>query len=264
MLARVHIITLFLLGSISSSFAQSNINLDKAKKYQACISSVKVDSAQSLNTAKKWYIEGGGVPAQHCEALSLYAQERYFEAATLLEDISEKVTREEGIGIFATENKELLTVQLQYLAGKSWQAADRLDNAYNIYSVTLRNLEEKSPLAYDIYVDRGLVQAVREEYDSAIEDFTSALEINSEKIDAFLYRAETFRKMKEHIKARLDLNAGLSRSPYQPDLLFESGINYRLQGRNEKAKAEWQKLIDEYPGTSWQDLGEDNIKLITE
>ena len=69
--------------------------------------------------------------------------------------------------------------------------------------------------------------------------------------------------MNEHLKARLDLNQGLSIKPNQPDLLFESGINYRMLREDMKAKKEWQKLIDKFPDSDWQKLAEDNMKLIS-
>ena len=81
-------------------------------------------------------------------------------------------------------------------------------------------------------------------------------------MDAFLFRAESYRQLNQHLKARLDLNAALSLEPDNPDVLFESGVNYRMQHNDEKALVEWEKLIKKYPDTYWQKLVEDNIGLI--
>lgn len=262
MLVRFSFIFILFAGLTSGAMAQFVSEASQAKIYQDCISEINVDSTKALTRARKWLVEGGGAAAQHCEALALFDQERYEEAANLLETIGDRVFKEDGVGIFASQNKELLTLQLRYTAGKAWVAAKKLDRAYNIYSVALLALEEGSPLSYDIYVERALVQLAREEYQRAVDDLTIALGINAEKIDAFLFRAEAFRKMGEHFKARLDLNEGLHISPNQPDLLFESAVNYRMLRDNEKARLEWQKLIDKHPGTDWQKLAEDNINLI--
>ncbi|MBT6329838.1 MAG: tetratricopeptide repeat protein, partial [Kordiimonadaceae bacterium] len=163
---------------------------------------------------------------------------------------------------FATENKDLLGVQLNYLAGIAWRASGNFDKSYNVFTAAIISLEEGAPLAYDIYIDRGLTQSLNDDHLSAIDDYASALEINENKIDAFLYRAEAFRKLNQHLKARLDLNEALALEPYQPDLLFESGINYRMQKNDEKAVNEWRKLIENYPNTHWEELAEDNINLI--
>ena len=130
------------------------------------------------------------------------------------------------------------------------------------------NLNSQDPDIYKILqaeTDRqeyGLEMIASENYEDALGDFTSALDLNSEIVDAFLYRAETFRKMGEHLKARLDLNAALALDSNHPDVLFESGANFRMLNNDEKALLEWEKLIAKYPNSHWQKLAEENIALI--
>lgn len=233
-----------------------------AMKYEDCIGLVAQDSSAALTVARKWIIDGGGVAAQHCEALALYEMGRPTDAATLFEEIADKLTRGDGLTDFTKTNKNILITQLNYLAGVAWRTAGNLDKAYNALSSTIITLEKPDQYGYQIYIERGLVQFEMGDYKNAIKDYTAALDLNAEKIDGFLYRAESFRKLGEHIKARLDINAALSIDPRQPDLLFESGVNYRMQRNDEKALLEWGKLISLYPDSSWQKLAEDNIKLI--
>ncbi len=235
-----------------------------AKKYQDCIALVNQDRNAALTVSRKWFIEGGGVAAQHCEALALYEMERPKDAATLFEEIADKLSRGEGLTEFTQTNKNILITQLNYLAGVAWRDAGDLDKAYNALSSTMFALTEHQQYGYDIYIERGLVQHEMGDFKNAVQDFSSALDLNAEKIDAFLYRAESFRKLGEHIKARLDLNAALGINPSQPDVLFESGVNYRMQRNDEKALQEWEKLISLYPDSYWQKLAEDNIKLISQ
>jgi tetratricopeptide (TPR) repeat protein len=230
--------------------------------YQDCISQVSEDSAAALSVARRWYIEGGGVAAQHCEALALYEQQRFGEAASLFEAVVGKLSRGESVDYFVEQNKDTLSVQLNYLAGISWHSAQEPDKAYNAFTASLSSLDTDYPYAYDIYIERGLVQVSSEKFENAVEDFASALAINPEKVDAFLFRAETFRKLKQHLKARLDLNAALILEPDHPDVLFESGVNYRMLRNDKKALSEWEKLIAKYPDSHWQKLAKDNISLI--
>lgn len=255
------LIILFLHTS-GSLFAQTLSEKEQSDKYQACISSISEDAGNAVITAKKWYVEGGGAAAQHCEAMALYDQKRYEEAAGLLETIADKVSRGDGIGVFANKNKILLAAQLRYLAANAWRSSDKLERAFTVYTTALLSLDDQPVLKYDFYIERGTVQIDREDFQSALDDFSFALEIDAERIEAFLYRAETFRKIGEHLKARLDLNQGLAIKPNQPDLLFESGVNYRMLREDMKAKKEWQKLIDKFPNSNWQKLAEDNMKLI--
>ncbi|HPF46033.1 MAG: tetratricopeptide repeat protein [Alphaproteobacteria bacterium] len=247
---------------VSVANAQDTSEAAQAKKYQECLASVAQDSKNALNEARKWYIEGGGVAAQHCEGMALFEQERFSEAAQLFETIVGKLQRNESVNDFASNNKKNLTIQLNYLAGLAWHSAKEYDKAYNDLTASINGLEENSPLSYEILIERGLVLASSENYKGAIEDYQRALDINSEKVDAFLLRAEAFRKLNEHPKARLDLNMALSIEPNNPDVLFESGVNYRMQHHDEKALVEWKKLIAKYPDSYWQKLAEDNIRLI--
>lgn len=255
-------ILFFSLFITSSAMAQITNDTEQAKEYKACIEEVAKDNKKSLIRAKEWYVNGGGVPAQHCEALSLYEQDRFDEAGELLENIADKVSKGEDIGAFAAQNTDLLSSQLRYLAGRSWQMAGGFDRAYHVYTVALLELENIPQLKYDFYIERGLLQVAREEYQSAVEDFTNCFKINYERYEAFLYRAETFRAMGEHVKARLDLNEALALEPNHPDVLFESGANYRMLRQDAKARVEWRKIIEKYPGTDIQQLAEENLKLM--
>lgn len=262
MSTRIFILLLVVFHINEAVLAQETTEKEQAEKYQACIASINEEDENAIVTAKKWYVEGGGAAAQHCEAMALYEQQRFDEAADLLETVADKVSQGNGVGAFATKNKTLLSAQLRYLAGKAWRASDKLEKAFTIYTTALLTLDEQPSLKYDFYIERGLVQLDRKEFRRAVDDFSYALELDDERIDAFLYRAETFRNMQQHLEARLDINQGLSIDPNQPDLLFESGVNYRMLRQDVKAKNEWQKLIDKFPNSDWQKLVEENIKLI--
>ena len=262
MVLRSLVFILFGAGFVSYAAAQNFASSDEAIKYRSCINKVNEDSNVALITAREWYLDGGGVAAQHCEGLALNELGHHSDAASVFEMAASKLSLSDGLDTFAQRNKGVLSLQLNYLAGMAWKAAGELDKSYNALSLSLASLKADSPYAYDVYIERGIVQFALEDYRNAAIDFTQALDINPEKIDAFLYRAQSYRKNKEHLKARLDLNAALSIAPNQPELLFESGINYRMQKNDEKALVEWERLIEKYPGTSWEKLARDNIDLI--
>ena len=236
-------LTLLFLMQLSFAYGQDISDAAQTIIYKDCLTQVEDDSRTALLAARKWFIEGGGVPAQHCEALALSEQQRYDEAASLFERAAGKLASGEA-GDFAIQNKDLLGVQLNYLAGVAWRASGNFDKAYNVFTAAIISMENGAPMAYNFFIDRGLTQSLNEDPLSAIDDYGRALEINEQKIDAFLYRAEAYRKLGQHLKARLYLNEGLTLGPSQPDLLFESGINYRMQNNDEKAISEWRKLIE--------------------
>lgn len=262
MIHKLLILIIFCFVSSFNVYAQEFTDALNAKKYQNCIAQVDEDDAAALDVAREWFIEGGGVAAQHCAGLALHSQERYEEAADVFEAVVDNLSTGEGVNDFASKNSVVLKAQMNYLAGISWRSAEKLDRAYSAFSASIIGLSTEAVFAYDLYIERGLLQFARAEYKTALEDFNKAMEVSDEKFDAFLYRAETYRKLDEHIKARLDLNVALAIEPNHPDVLFESGVNYRMQHNDEKALVEWEQLIIKYPGTRWQALAEENIKLI--
>lgn len=262
MILRASIIFFFSILHLSLVYAQDVPPIPQPQKYQECLSLVEADNAAGLAEARAWYLSGGGVAAQHCEALALYEQDRFSEAATLFDEVVGKLSRDESVNDFASGNKKNLIMQINYLAGIAWHSAEDFDRAYNALSASIVELDIGVAYGYDVFVERGLVLVSLEKYQNAIEDFQRALELNDEKVDAYLFRAETYRKMGEHLKARLDLNVALALEPKHPEALFESGVNYRMQHNDEKALVEWEKLIKAYPNSYWQELAEKNINLI--
>jgi tetratricopeptide (TPR) repeat protein len=246
----------------SNVFAQTSPTMEESRKYQDCISKVEISPYSTLTLARDWYIAGGGVAAQHCEAIALYELDEFKDAATLFERIVEKLIQKEGVSQFAEANKETLKVQLNYLAGNAWREAGDLDRAYNAFSAAIIGLAPNSVFAYDAYIERGIVLDLKKDYRNAVDDFTRAMELKQENIDGFIYRAKSFRKMHAFTEARLDLKVALEMDAYNPGALFESGIVFRLQNKKSDARFEWLKLIDKHPNTHWQKLAEDNIDLM--
>jgi len=255
---------LMMVAFVPALQAQTFSTVAESERYQNCISQVEISPNITLTLARQWYAEGGGVAAQHCEALALNETGDFSGAATLFEKIVDYLTSGQGVSPFALKNKELLKVQLNYLAGNAWRDAGELDKAYNAFSASIIGLAPNSVFAYDIFLERGLIQVLRGDQLNAIEDFTRALELNQEKIDAFVYRAKAYRKIKSYTKARLDLKMALGIETNNPEALFESGAVYRLENKNDEAKAEWQKLKEKYPDTAWQKLAEDNLELMVQ
>ena len=51
--------------------------VEESRKYQDCISKVEISPYSTLTLARDWYIAGGGVAAQHCEAIALYELDEF-------------------------------------------------------------------------------------------------------------------------------------------------------------------------------------------
>jgi putative GTP pyrophosphokinase len=101
----------------------------------------------------------------------------------------------------------------------------RFDEAAAFYSRIL----EMSPgrdICSLIYKHRGMAYFARSKYDEAIDDFTSALEMDGDSYKAAYYRGVVHSVMRQYDEAVDDFTQSLRINPYQPFCLFRRGQAY--------------------------------------
>ena len=248
----------------------------EAQKYQKCMTlaqSHKTEEAmQAVDYANDWIFGGhggiaGGVPAKHCKALGLLAMGKAKQAAELLESlVDELVINGDPDPRLAVRNSQL-KVELNLQAGLAWKEFEDYDNSYMAFSsavagITQKNFPNSQALLYELYLERGTLQNLRRQYKSAVEDFNLAIEKNDQQFEGFLQRAKAYRKRRKFLQARLDLKVAAIIEKDHPEILLESGILYREEGRKLDAKLAWQMIIDQAPDSEYAKLAQTNIELL--
>jgi len=242
---------------------------DDAQKYEKCMGLVETSAQGAVDYANDWIFSGfGGIPAGHCKALGLLGIGQAKDAAKLLDSLGDEMVVKAPLDPSqATKNAQIRT-QLFVQAALAWQRAEAYDKAYISYSSALSGITDDDPhnnrLIGDLYMARGHLQILRGENRAAINDFTSAIEKNSRSFEGFLARAKAYRKIRQYLKARLDVKEALILSPDHPEVLLEKGILLRLEGKKLEARAAWQKIIDLYPQSDDAEIAHENIDLLQE
>ncbi|MCL2214856.1 MAG: tetratricopeptide repeat protein [Treponema sp.] len=81
-----------------------------------------------------------------------------------------------------------------------------------------------------IYKHRGMAYFACSQYNDAISDFTSSLELDSQSYKAAYYRGVVHSVIKQYSRAIDDYTLSLSLNPYQPFCLFRRGQAYYHMG----------------------------------
>ncbi len=256
------ILSLFFLLSVAKAAEVKAVESD-AQKYETCLAMVERDASAALTYAEDWIFSGaGGVPAGHCKALALLEGGKATDAALLLEKLVDDMAVNTAHKPENSLKNSSLKTQLFVQAALAWKEAKDLDKSYMAYSSALSGIEKDSVLIYDLYVERGTLQIMRGQYRPAIKDLTLAMERNAQAYAAFFQRAKAYRKIRQYLKARLDLKMTELLWPNQPEVSLERGILYRSTGNKLAARKEWQKIIDNFPKSGFAALAQTNIDLL--
>lgn len=113
---------------IPSAWAQGEARQEERMRYQACIAMSGDDAMAALEDAQTWRIEGGGWPAEVCEAHAFISLGDHAVAATILEELG----AERRAGMVDEERVDFLT-----LAAESRVELGETDSALADYDAAL-------------------------------------------------------------------------------------------------------------------------------
>ncbi|MAU41022.1 MAG: hypothetical protein CMF31_05305 [Kordiimonas sp.] len=240
--------------------AASEVETDESR-YQACLEGLMEDPAHQLQQALRWYSDGGGAAARHCQAMARYVLGQYVQAAKELGALAEAVRLGEGLGAFAKNRKDVLKWQLYAQEGEAWLSAGHYDKAYSALTAALMETVETERQRASLLWARAIASGQRKAYDIAVVDLTAAIVLRPERIDFYLLRGQAYRDMRQFDAAMGDIQHILSQQPDHGEALLERGIIYRLTGETPLALADWQQVVDLYPQTPLAAKAAENIRV---
>ncbi len=203
--------------------------------YQNCLEGARRDPDAGFEAAIAWRDEGGGPPARHCVALALFNLGQYSEAATRLEALATDVP-----GATPVERASVLGQ-----AGNVWLRANDLTRANAVLSRAIE-LNGDDP---ELRIDRGEALARAGEYWDAIDDFSAALDLRPDHIDALIFRAAAYRLLEVDDLARDDIDRALAADPDNPEALVELGAIHARAGAFDAARETWLRVLAIAPGS---------------
>ncbi len=244
------VIGVFLFQMAPATFAQDPNAYEQAKQeYQDCIAVRNTDPEISHANAMTWRDTGGGLPAQHCVALSLASLGRYTEAAVELEIMASDLAR--GIGGPFVElglafDRDLLA-EIYTQAGNAWLLADFPNKATEVFTLAMAEVEPLSEAYAELLIDRGMSQVGSGDYQEALKDLSLAENMLGESAWLHALKASAYRGLENYSDANIELEYAFSLEPQNREALLERGNLRREVGDKNGARADWLEYLRLYP-----------------
>ncbi len=208
---------------------------DVAMIHDRCVAFARANPKEGLERAKLWRDQGGGVAADHCIAMALYALKDYRGAATQFEELATAM-----LGMPNAQRAQALDE-----AGQSWLMIDESARAKAAFDAAI-TLDDKDP---DLLIDRAEAYAGLKQYWDAIDDLNRAIELAPKRGDAYIYRGSAYRYVGALDLAMEDVERGLSLAADNVLGLLERGNLRRLKGDIAGARKDWQRVAELAPDT---------------
>ncbi len=154
------LLVLFLTPALQ---AQTDAAYRERIRFDTCLGQIQLDASEALEQAQTWRIEGGGWPAEVCEARALIALGEPEIGADILVDLADGL----AIGMVETERAELLT-----LAGDTRFSEGLIDAAAEAYDAAL----ELQPDAIPTRLARARLRAGSQDWGGLAEDADALVE----------------------------------------------------------------------------------------
>ena len=148
---------LLVLALAPNTLAQTDAAYRERVRFDACLGQVQLNPSDALERAQTWRLEGGGWPAEVCEARALIALGEPAIGADILVNLSDGL----AVGMVDAERAELLT-----LAGDTRFAQGMVDAADEAYDAAL----DLQPDAIATRLARAQLRAETQDWDGLAED----------------------------------------------------------------------------------------------
>jgi hypothetical protein len=216
---------------VSSALSAASVTL---QSYQQCADYAKTDAQGAYNQALAWHSAGGGVAAEHCEALALSQMRRYSEAAPLFDTLAQQNSLQAAA-----------RAQLFDQAGNTWLLAEDPYKA----NVSFSNALSLSPGDIELLADRSRARAMAKDWTGADADLSAALMRDANRADLLVLRASARHAAGHKAEARADIDQALNVFPNYGDALVERGAMKFEDGDAAGGTADWQKVVKLAPNS---------------
>ncbi|MDR1112987.1 MAG: tetratricopeptide repeat protein [Bacteroidales bacterium] len=129
------------------------------------------------------------------------------------------------------------------IQGNAYYAKGDYDKAIEDYSKAI----DLMPDDVEAYNYRGNAYALKCDYDKAIEDFSKAIELKPNDAEAYNYRGVAYRKKGDYDKAIEDYSKAIELEPDDAGAYYIRGSVYYEKGDHDKAIEDYNKSIELKP-----------------
>jgi tetratricopeptide (TPR) repeat protein len=210
MTPRLVLPVLAVLIAVPSAGAQNTVRQEERMRYQACIAQSGDDAAGALEEAQTWRIEGGGWPAEICEAHAFIGLGDFEMAASILEELAGTPQP----GMVDAERVEFLT-----LAGETRARNGDVEAALDDYAAAL----EIDPYSILTLSGRGRLHLAEENWGGLERDAQHLIDLVPESAEGWYLRGVYHLNTGDHDAAWTDMQAARERAPERVEILVLRG-----------------------------------------
>lgn len=195
---------------LAPASAQNTVRVEERMRYQACIAQSGEDPAAALEEAQTWRIEGGGWPAEICEAHAFIGLGDFQMAAAILEELA----GEPRPGMVDAERVDFLT-----LAGETRARAGNVETALADYAAAL----EIDPYSVLTLTMRGRLHRNTENWGALERDAQRLIDLVPESAEGWYLRSLYHLNTGDLDAAGSDMEAARERAPERIEILVLRG-----------------------------------------
>lgn len=211
MFARFFLSALFpALLLAAPAHAQNTARTEERMRYQACIAQSGEEPTAALEEAQTWRIEGGGWPAEICEAHAFIGLGDFEVAAAILEELA----GERRAGMVDAERVDFLT-----LAGETRARAGDVETALEDYAAALE-IDPYSVLTLSL---RGRLHREAENWGGLERDAQRLIDLVPESAEGWYLRSLYHLNTGDLEAAGADMEAARERAPDRIEILVLRG-----------------------------------------
>lgn len=244
----VTILVLALLASFNAGalLANQQSNDGEQNRYGRCVNLAEKAPDKGINDALVWQLDGGGVPARHCEALGLFYAGEYSEAAVRLEGIAEDMRIGRGMPVRRDERSTATASMLADTYGQAanaWLLGGELVRAEASIGQALALVPTGTALELSLRVTRARIAAAEEDFALALSELETVLKANPRRTDLLLFVAAAARATENYARAEAALDRYMEIYPDNPSAFLERGNLMDARGNAAAARLAWLKVL---------------------
>jgi tetratricopeptide (TPR) repeat protein len=211
-----------------------------------CAPAIAADPERAREEAARWRQQGGGTPAELCEAAALEALGALVSAAAILTRLGENPNRALVPAVRAAILED---------AARIWIEAGQPDPARAILA-QLPRLTPDTP-ARDLL--RARAAAAAGDWDASLAALDAVLRADPADGQVRALRAAALRRSGDPAAALAEAEVALAKAPDLPEARFEAGAAAAELGQVAAARAHWLALVAAHPDHALATLARRNL-----
>ncbi|MCJ9429910.1 tetratricopeptide repeat protein [Kordiimonas marina] len=216
------------------------------ERYSKCMSLAEQSPDAGINMALVWQGQGGGVPARHCEAIGLFHEGEYGEAAARLMLIAEDMRT--GKDMPVQDDKRVVAdasmlADMYDQAANAWLLAKETMRAENAIDMALAVVEKGTSQQQELKIDRARIAAADHDYDLALRDLRDVQKADPGRDDILILIASAARGLGKYDQAKVALDNYMKTHPDNSTAYLEKGNLAYALGDKDGARQAWVKVL---------------------